>query len=248
MKETRIIMGMPVTVEVVSDKVKQKDIDDVFSYFRYVDEKFSTYKEDSEISKINRGEVSEDSYSKDVVEILRLSEDTKRETDGYFDITAPDGMIDPSGIVKGWSIYNASKILQEKGFSDFYVDAGGDIQTGGKNSKGEKWSVGIRNPLKQEEIVKVVYVNGEGVATSGTYIRGRHIYNPKNRKDALDEIVSLTVVGPNIYEADRFATAAFAMGESGIGFIERLSGFEGYAINRNGIASMTSGFEKYTND
>jgi len=56
----------------------------------------------------------------------------------------------------------------------------------------------------------VVYVTDEGIATSGTYLRGEHIYNPKTG-EAASEIVSLTVIGPNIYEADRFATAAFAM-------------------------------------
>ncbi len=61
----------------------------------------------------------------------------------------------------------------------------------------------------------------------------------------VEGVVSLTVVGPNIYEADRFATAAFAMGEAGIMFIEKLPGFEGYMVNDNGIATFTSGFEKY---
>ena len=86
------------------------------------------------------------------------------------------------------------------------------------------------------------------MATSGTYIRGQHIYNPHNRVQTFDDIVSLTVIGPNIYEADRFATAAFAMGKSGIDFIESLPGFEGYIIDSNGIATMTSGFENYVKD
>ncbi len=70
-----------------------------------------------------------------------------------------------------------------------------------------------------------------GVATSGTSIRGQHIYNPQDDAAPIDEIVSLTVIGPNIYEADRFATAAFAMGSDGIVFIEQLDGFEGYMID-----------------
>jgi thiamine biosynthesis lipoprotein len=85
-----------------------------------------------------------------------------------------------------------------------------------------------------------------GIATSGTYIRGRHIYDPFAAEgQSIDEIVSLTVLGPNVYEADRFATAAFAMGPAGIHFIERESGLEGYMIGKNGIATMTSGFAEY---
>jgi thiamine biosynthesis lipoprotein len=58
----------------------------------------------------------------------------------------------------------------------------------------------------------------------------------------LTDIVSLTVVGPDVLEADRFATAAFAMGRDGIGFIEARTGLEGFAIASNGTATETSGF------
>ena len=84
------------------------------------------------------------------------------------------------------------------------------------------------------------------MATSGSYIRGAHIYNPHAPTAALTDILSITVVGPDVYEADRFATAAFAMGREGINFIERLQGFEGYAIDKSGVATLTSGFEHYT--
>ena len=55
---------------------------------------------------------------------------------------------------------------------------------------------------------------------------------------------SLTVIGPNVYEADRFATAAFAMGREGLRFIEEQPGLEGYMIDRSGMASYTSGFDR----
>ncbi len=82
-----------------------------------------------------------------------------------------------------------------------------------------------------------------GVATSGTYIRGKHIYNPFEEKR--NNIVSFTVIGPDIYEADRFATAAFAMGEKGIKFIDQKKSLEGYMINERGIATMTRNLTKY---
>lgn len=246
MRETRIIMGMPIIVEIADTSVAQEDLESIFSYFVSVDEQFSTYKETSEISHINRGAISEKEYSPDMKEIFALAEKTKQETGGYFDIRRSDGLIDPSGIVKSWAIRNARQLLLDKGYRDFYIDAGGDIDTHGTNTKGESWSIGIRNPFKQEEIVKVLYPQGASVATSGTYIRGQHIYNPHEPKKSLDEIVSLTVIGPDIYETDRFATAAFAMGAQGIIFIEQLNGFEAYSIDRNGIATMTTGFERYT--
>ena len=105
--------------------------------------------------------------------------------------------------------------------------------------------MGIQNPFNINEIVKVLAVTDCGVATSGTYVRGQHIYNPRNAEPLNTSIVSLTVIGPNIYEADRFATAAFAMGEDGIAFIEDLEGFEGYQIDNTGLATITSGFERF---
>jgi FAD:protein FMN transferase len=259
MKQTRLIMGMPITVEIVDEKTPAT-LAAVFDYFTYIDEKFSTYKPESEISKINRGELRDDEQSDDMKIIFMLAEETKQRTDGFFDIRRPGhAFYDPSGIVKGWAIWNAAKLIESRGFTNFYVDAGGDIQTSGMNGEGAPWSIGIRNPLaagtpRQNEIVKTIYspAVGIGIATSGTYIRGDHIYNPHDAIDgAANDIISLTVIGPNVYEADRFATAAFAMGRAGIHFIEKLSvdgsaKFEGYIIDKNGIATMTSGFARYT--
>lgn len=247
-KETRSIMGMPITVDVADTSATTGTLAQVFAYFTSVDERFSTYKKTSEISRINRGELKESAYSGDMKEVFALSEKTKKETAGYFDIRNPQGVLDPSGLVKGWAIFNAAQLLKSHGFKDFYIDAGGDVQAEGRNENGTPWRIGIRDPFNTEDvgIVKIVYLTDCGIATSGNYFRGQHIYNPHEGAEPINDIVSLSVIGPNVYEADRFATAAFAMGRDGISFIERLPGFEGYAIDREGIATMTSGFERYT--
>ncbi len=238
-------MDMPITVELTDKRARSESIEKVFIFFDYVDKKFSTYKKNSEIEKINRGEIGSKMYSEDMRKIFLLSEKTKRETNGYFDISK-NGKYDPLGIVKGWAIFRASKILEEEGYKNFYIDAGGDIQANGKNKEGKSWRVGIQSPFKHGEIVKVLSLeNNEGVATSGTYIRGNHIYNPKRVNEEDSDIVSMTVVGPNVLEADRFATAAFAMREKGIVFIEQMKGLEGYMINNRGVATLTRGISKY---
>jgi thiamine biosynthesis lipoprotein len=239
-------MGMPITVEIIDPQTTESVFNEAYAYFAHIDEKFSTYKNTSEISAINDGTLAPDDASEEMQVVLAMCEETKKQTNGYFDIKKPDGKIDPSGLVKGWAIWNAAKLLEKKGLKNFYVDAGGDIQPHGHDGNGEKWAVGIKNPFNASENIKVVYVKEEGVATSGTYIRGLHIYNPRASNQPVDNIVSLTVIGPNIHDADRFATAAFAMGADGIQFIEQLSGYEGYIIDKNKIATMTTGFEKYT--
>lgn len=238
-------MGMPITVEVIDASVTPDALEKIFSYFKAVDEQFSVFKETSEISQINRGLINEKDCSEAMKMIFSLCEKTKWETDGYFDIGS-SGKLNPSGLVKGWAILNASKLLSRRGFSNHYVEAGGDIQVQGNNAEGEPWKIGIRNPFDTSEIIKVVTLKNKGIATSGTYIRGQHIYNPKRMGVPIIDIVSLTVIGPNVYEADRFATPAFAMGKDGIKFIESLEGFEGYMVDANGTATLTSGLEKYT--
>jgi thiamine biosynthesis lipoprotein len=247
MKQSRSIMGMPISVEILDLDVNDQAFEKVFAYFTSIDNRFSTYKKDSEITSINEGKIIPRNYSQDMKTVFKLSEQTRKETGGYFDIQT-NGKIDPSGLVKGWAIFNAAKLLGKLGFKNFYVDAGGDIQVSGRGKNGKVWKVGIKNPFNQEEIVKVVFADDIGVATSGTYIRGQHIYNPHEKNKAITDIVSLTIIGKNVYEADRFATAAFAMGKKGIEFVEKLPGFEGYMIDSTGIATMTSGFEKYTKE
>ena len=110
MRATRILMGMPITVEVV-DAADGAIVDAVFAYFDAVDRRFSTYRADSEIAAINRGGLRDADYSAEMREVLALAEQTKRETDGYFDIRKPDGSLDPSGIVKGWAIRNAAAMI-----------------------------------------------------------------------------------------------------------------------------------------
>lgn len=241
MRETRILMGMPVTVD-VGKTTDGTLVQTIFEYFEYVDRRFSTYRTDSEISTINRGDIPIRDWSGEMTEVLALAEQTKTDTDGYFDVRRPDGSLDPSGIVKGWAINNAAGIVRVAGISHFFIEVGGDIQTSGKNASGKDWSVGIRNPFKADEIIKVIYPRGRGVATSGTYVRGQHIYNPRGPEGPIKDIVSLTVIGADVLEADRFATAAFAMGKDGIFFLEETPGLEGYAVDINGRATPTSGF------
>jgi len=244
MKITQSIMGMPVTVEVVDSSVKIKDLKQIFDYFKSVDKKFSTFKINSEVSKINSKVINIKKLSKDMKEIIELCEKTKKETNGYFD-PYHNGYFDPSGIVKGWSIQNASKLLFKKGFKNFYIEAGGDVQVYGKNAGGEKWRIGIRNPFKKNEIIKVIFLTDYAIATSGEYERGKHIYNPRSTK-LQKEIVSFSVVSKNILDADRFATAAFAMGKKGILFLQKQKNLESFMIDTEGIATYTDGFDKYT--
>ena len=244
MKDQRIVMGMPVTVEIVGGEAE--DVDEVFAYFTRIEEAFSPFKETSETSRINQGVVLPADYSEEMETVMRLAEKARVETDGYFDVHRK-GTFNPVGLVKGWAIHNAAEMLRARGLWDFYIEAGGDIQLSGLNEQGSYWAVGIRNPFNAREVVKVLYLSDIGIATSGTYVRGDHIYDPHSSEEQpVEDVVSLTVVGPNVCDADVYATAAFAMGQKGISFIEEQACFEGYLIDKDGMATMTSGFADHT--
>jgi FAD:protein FMN transferase len=237
-------MGMPVTVCVRDEGSGEQDVSAVASWFENVNQRFSTYLETSEVYRLNAGAIVRDDVSRQLEDVLLLCEQTNVETGGYFDAER-DGRIDPSGLVKGWAIEKASALLSARGFTNHFIEVGGDIQAMGHNSYGQPWRVGIRNPFQRDQLVKVLEVSGRGVATSGTAIRGQHIYNPLQPEHHLTEIVSLTVIGPSIYEADRLATAAFAMGRDGLSFIAERPNLEGYAIAADGMAEYTPGFNHY---
>lgn len=241
-KQTRLIMGMPIVLMTPDELVTDENIEEVFTFFTYVDKTYSPFIDSSIVSRISRGEIGEPEYPSELRDILVMAKKTKRQTSGYFDVWH-EGNFDPSGIVKGWAIAEAAKIFS-KYTDNLYVEAGGDIQVGGVNEEDEPWQIGIRNPFDRHQNIKVVALKNSAVATSGTAIRGQHIYDPIDNKK-LDEVASITVIAPNIIDADCMATAAFAMGEKGIYFIEQLDGYEACAVMYDKTTIITTGWHTY---
>jgi FAD:protein FMN transferase len=234
-------MGMPVTAHVVDEAAEAGALDEVFEDFALLDRTFSPFRPESEVSRINRGELRPEDAGELVNQAIDLCRLYERATDGYFSAWIA-GRFDPSGLVKGWAIDRACSILDSFGYRDFFVDAGGDVQTHGLNPDGVPWRVGVRHPVERDKVACVVLASGLAVATSGTYEKGEHILDPHTGKPA-SSLVSFTVVGPDILQADVYATAGFAMGLSGLEFVARSAGYEAYAIDHQLRAGYTAGFE-----
>jgi len=245
MRQVVTVMGMLATVEVGDPRASARELEDVFAGLIAADAQFSPFKQDSELSQFNRGEIGPEEFSLEMREVLEFCERTRQQTNGYFDIRHSSNRMDLCGLVKGWAINRAAQQISRMGFGDYYVEISGDIQCHGRNCGGAPWRVGIRNPFAFDQIVKIVHLSDRGIATSGNYIQKSHIYNPHALSDPLDQVVSLTVIAPDILEADRFATAAYAMGRAGLEFVESMPGLEGYEIDATGMARMTSGFPQY---
>jgi thiamine biosynthesis lipoprotein len=240
------VMGTVVTVDIRPGGGALDQVAHVFDWFRSVDERFSAWRPDSEVSRFARGELAEADLSADMREILDACEEARVRSDGVFDIRRhrADGLVDPTGLVKGWSVDRAAMMLEATGARDFSLDAGGDAVVRGRPEPGRAWRVGIQHPLVRDRLAGVIVGTDLAVATSGTYERGEHIQDARSGSRP-SGLLSMTVVGPALGPADAYATAAFAMGREGLAWLDGLSGYSGCAVTVDGQRVWTPGFDRY---
>jgi thiamine biosynthesis lipoprotein len=245
MKKTEVIMGMPITVDIIAEDGPTVTflLNKCFDEFRRVDEIFSTYKTTSEIAKLNRHEITLESASQETRDVLTTCEELKAKTQGFFDISYR-GVLDPSGYVKGWSIARVEDILRRAGAQNFVVSAGGDMVCAGRRADGSAWVVGIANPSNPSQSIKNLQLSNKSIATSAAYERGEHIYNPLSRS-AASGLVSVSVVGDDIIIADVYATTIFAMGKAGIDWVQEQTEYAAYIVTDENTAVLTPNLQPY---
>jgi thiamine biosynthesis lipoprotein len=240
----------------VRDPIDDAVVDACFGWFRQVDDLFSTWRSDTEIMQIGRGELRVEDANPLVQDVLALSEQMRLESNGAFDIsfgaraelTPRPGLapLDPSGIVKGWAVARAGEILRAAGASCFFVNAGGDVLTHGHPVDAPSgWRVGIQHPWERDRVAAVVVVDDGAVATSGRYERGDHVVDPRSGLAAVD-LASVTVIGPDLAVADAYATAGVALGpDEGMRWLATRAGYEGMGITDGQVVLLTPGFDRY---
>jgi thiamine biosynthesis lipoprotein len=218
-------MGMPVTI-------LGHSAEPAFTWLEWVDATFSPFRSDSEVSRIDRGELVVRNAHPLVRDVLARCEVLRRETGGYFD-ARHSGVLDPCGLVKGWAVDRAAALLRGRRVC---IDAGGDVLV-----RGGGWRVGIRHPREHHLLAAALHADELAVATSGAYERGEHIVDPHSGRPPTG-VLSVTVVGPDLATADAYATAAFAMGEAGPAWTAGLRGYEAMTILATDEVLATPGF------
>jgi thiamine biosynthesis lipoprotein len=240
------VMGMAVSFDLRDPLPSPDALDEVVGWLHQTDATFSTYREDSEITRFGRGEIGIGELSRDVEDVLLRCIELTDLTDGAFDafaVPAPNGtQLDPSGLVKGWSIERAAAMFEAAGARNFCINAGGDIAVRGEAAPGAPWRIGIRHPKLADQLALTVEARGQqAIATSGTYERGAHIIDPR-RGHPVTDLASATVVGADLGVADAFATAAFVLGHDAIEWIETQPAYEAYIITHDGHTRWSTGF------
>ncbi|MFD9328048.1 FAD:protein FMN transferase [Streptomyces sp. NPDC060065] len=222
----------------------QAALEEAVAQLHRVNEVFSTYREDSQISRLARGQLTVAECDPEVAEVLDLCAEAERLSEGWFSTTY-EGRLDPTGLVKGWSTERVARHLAAAGASGVSVNGGGDVQLCGVPGPQRPWRVGVADPLRPGSLAAVVSAAGAdelAVATSGTAERGAHIVDPRTGKSAVTDLVAVTVVGPRLTWADAWATAAFAMGSrQALDWLESLPDVEALLITAGDEVRCTGG-------
>ena len=213
------VMGMPVSVHVRAADPTRPDVaaaaERVFAHLRKVDAVLSTWRADSDLLRLQHGEIDPDAAHPWVAEVAELCLLAEERTDGLFAAwrSRPGGRVafDPTGVVKGWAVARAAAHLEVVPEIAWSVNAGGDIAVGiGRGMAGQEplWRVGIEDPGTRGRIVDVVSLRRGGCATSGAAARGAHVMDPRTGR-GIERPGSVTVTGPDLTWADIWATAAW---------------------------------------
>jgi thiamine biosynthesis lipoprotein len=141
--------------------------------------------------------------------------------------------LDLGAVVKGLAVDLAARELAP--FENFAIDAGGDLYLGGMNERGDPWTVGVRHPRRDRELIASLQVSNQAVCTSGDYERrapesgDSHILDPRFGESS-NAVASVTVVASGAMLADALSTAAFVLGPTaGVQFLDRM-GVEGLIV------------------
>jgi len=235
-------MGTTVSIDVRDQGVPGPVLEEAVAELRALEARFTTYSDDSEIKRIERGELSPVDAHPDVREVLNACAVLHAESDGAFDAWRGGGL-DPSGYVKGWAAERAADVLRRAGATRFALNLGGDLVCSGGTAPDEPWRVGVRHPAQPGRMAIVLGIRDGAVATSGSYERGDHVVDARTGRPA-NAWRSLTIMAPDLATADAVATAALAMGERGPEWAARRPGCEVAAIGELDRLWTTAGLER----
>lgn len=239
-------MGTVVSFDLRDGSVPIEALDAAIAWLHAVDARFSPYRTDSEVSRLADGTLDERDSHPDVRAILAMADQLTLDSDGAFDARGwrADRRLDPSAIVKGWSIQVAADRLAAAGGRSFAINAGGDIVARGGPVPGVPWRVGVRHPDRPDRVAAVLTLSDAAVATSAAYERGAHIRDPRTGTTP-SGVRSMTVVGPSLTWADAYATTAYVKGLDGLAWVERHDGYDAYAITWDDTVCWTPGMDRF---
>lgn len=223
------LMGMPISLALrgrhADTAEGERAWDEVVAELRTVDRVFSTYRDDSVVNRLDRGEIDLVDCPPEVREVLALGRQAEEQSGGAFSVRLPRAgadparrRLDPSGVVKGWAVERAARWLTALDATDSCLSAGGDLVCRVADPARPAWQIGIEHPHDPHRLIATVPVRDGAVATSGTVHRGSHLVDARTGQPAAGA-ASVTVIGSSLTWADIDATAAFALGADAVDWL-----------------------------
>lgn len=209
------IMGTVVSIHAVGaggdEPAVAQAIADCCAQLREVERVFSTYRDDSDVSKLRRGELSLEEADPRLALVADACQAAERATGGRFSATW-QGWFDPTGYVKGWSVEEAARaflapLIDRPDIVAVGINAGGDVRVFTDTASDWVWNIAIADPRHHGEVLATLDLRNGAVATSGTAERGLHIVDPATGSTA-SHTLSATIVADDLTTADVWATAA----------------------------------------
>ena len=161
--------------------------------------------------------------------------------------------VDLGGIVKGYAADEVRKILNSYDIKSAFVNLGGNVLTVGRKKDGSLWKIGIQDPRKHRgSVLAAVEIEGKTVVTSGNYERyfeedGKiyhHILNPETGYPTRNNLLSVSIITDESFEADVLSTSAYIMGlDKGMKLVENREEIEAIFVTEDNDVYLSSGLE-----
>lgn len=210
--------------------------------FSDAEERFSLYRDDSELARVNAGSLPLTDASLDLRHAYEKAMEWRALTDGAFTPNRPDGALDLNGIAKAWTMATAGRTLLAAGMGNWSLDVGGDVLCSGTQTDDAPWTIGVSDPVNRSSLLcAITLADGRNaVATSGSAERGDHIWLGGDRHVA--EFVQVTVAADDIVTADVLATAIVSGGQLSLDEITAKWSVDVMTVDRDGQLRATAGF------
>jgi thiamine biosynthesis lipoprotein len=159
-----------------------------------------------------------------------------------------DVRIDLGGFAKGYAVDNGASILARHGIRHAVVGAGGDSRMLGDRC-GRPWTVGIRDPRREGEVVALLPLEDVAVSTSGDYERYfddgdercHHLIDPRTGRSP-NAVRSVTIVAPDGLTSEAMSKTVFVLGvEPGLAIVESLPNVDAVIVDGAGQLHCTAG-------
>jgi thiamine biosynthesis lipoprotein len=167
------------------------------------------------------------SHTHVVPDILARAQDVARELVDFRRIDTGAGQIafaragmgiTLNSIGQGFITDAIADMLRNEGFETAVVDLG-EYRTLGAHPDGHPWRIGLRNPLAESEVDRVIELDDTALAVSGGYGtkfeptgRFHHIFDPQTGASA-NKLADAAVIGPRATAATALAVAISVAGE-----------------------------------